>query len=177
MPSRLPPRFGRSQGRRTVLRAVGGEIGYRFGSFDTDDLIEYMDELKLRMVDLQPVFERFGEYIVGEHIPHQFAVQGTPRAWAALSPAYARWKAINFPGMPLLQRTRRMVRGFSFEAKPRSLRITNRVTAGQSVKIPRWRLHQEGTGKMPARPILQFTNKDRDKMHEFTKEHLREALE
>lgn len=176
MPGRLPPRFGRSQGRRTILRVVGGEVGYRFGGIDTDDLIEYLEDLKLRMIDLQPVFERYGEYIVGDHIPNQFAAQGTPRGWAALSPAYARWKAVNFPGMPLLQRTGRMKRGFSFEARPRSLRVINRVTAGQSTNIPRWRFHQEGTSRMPARPMLQFTNKDRDKMHEFVEAYLREAL-
>lgn len=159
------------------MRVVGGEVGYRFGGIDTDDLIEYLEDLKLRMVDLEPVFDRFGEYIVGDHIPNQFVAQGTPSTWAALSPQYARWKEVHFPGKPILERTGRMKRGFRWEARPRSLRIINRVTAGQSVKIPRWRFHQEGTSRMPARPMLQFTSQDRDKMHDFVEEYLRELLE
>lgn len=159
------------------MRVVGGAMIYRFGSIDTDDLIEYLSDMGLRMEDLQPVFDRYGEYIVNEHIPRQFQAQGTPRPWAALSPEYARQKALSYPGLPILQRTTRMKRGFSWTAKPRSLRVNNRVTAGQSVKIPRWRFHQDGTGKMPARQMLQMTDKDRNKMSEFTAEYLRELLE
>ncbi len=175
--SKLPPRFGRSQGRRTILRVVGGELGYRFGNIHTDDLIEYLQDLGLRMEDLYQVFDRYGEYIVNEHIVQQFQARGTPQRWAALSPEYAKRKALQFPGMPILQRTQRMKHGFRWEAKPRSLRIINRVTAGQRVKIPRWRWHQDGTSKMPARKMLQMTDKDRAKLHEFVDEYLREALE
>lgn len=170
-------RFGRSQGRRTVVRAVGGQVDVRFGDIDTPDIVKYFEELGLRMEDMQPVFDRYGEYIVEEHIPRQFQTQGTPNRWAPLSPKYALWKSIHFPGMPLLQRTQRMKRGFRWEAKPRSLRIINRVTAGQSVRIPRWRFHQDGTSKMPARQMLQISQRDNDKLLELSTEYLEEAQE
>ncbi len=170
-------RFGRSQGRRTVIRAVGGQVVVRFGDISTDDIVKYFEDLGLRMSDMQAVFDRYGEYIVDEHIPRQFRARGTPQGWAPLSPAYARWKATHYPGMPLLERTQRMKKGFRWEAKPRSLRIINRVTAGQSVRIPRWRFHQDGTGKMPARKMLQITQRDNDKLLELSQEYLEEAQE
>lgn len=171
-------RFGRSQGRLTVVKVAGGELVVRFGSIDKDDLAAYLQDIDLRMQDIRPVLDRYGEYIVNEHIPRQFAAQGTPRRWASLSPAYARQKARRYPGRPILVRTGRMRRGFRWEARPRSLRIINRVRAGQRGRgLPRWFYHQSGTEKMPARPMLQMTDKDRDKLSEFTEDHLRAANE
>ena len=169
-------RFGRSQGRLTVVKVAGGELVVRYGSIDKDDFAAYLRDIGLRMQDIKPVLDRYGEYIVNEHIPRQFSAQGTPRRWASLSPVYARQKARQYPGRPILVRTGRMKRGFRWEARPRSLRIINRVMAGQKGRgVPRWFYHQSGTRKMPARPMLQFTDADRDKLHEFAEEHLRGA--
>jgi phage gpG-like protein len=170
-------RFGRSQGRLTVVKVAGGELVIRYGSIDKDDFATYLRNIGLRMQDIKPVLDKYGEYIVNEHILRQFVAQGTPRRWAPLSPAYARRKARRYPGRPILVRTTRMKRGFRWEARPRSLRVINRVMAGQKGRgRPRWHYHQEGTSKMPARPMLQFTDADRDRLHEFAEEHLREAV-
>jgi len=169
-------RFGRSQGRLTVVKMVAGEIHVRFGQIDTDDLVEYMQDLGLRMEDLQPVFDRYGEYLVDEHILMQFRRQGFPKRWAALSPAYARWKARHYPGKPILEATGRMRRGFRWEARPRSLRVINRVRAGQQRgSQPRWFYHQSGTDVMPARKMLQITDDDHEQLQEFAREHLEGA--
>jgi hypothetical protein len=169
-------RFGRSQGRLTVVKVAGGELVIRYGSIDKDDFAAYLKDIGLRMQDIKPVLDRYGDYIVNEHIPRQFAAQGTPRRWRGLKEPYKSWKARHYPGRPILVRTGRMRRGFRWEARPRSLRIINRVMAGQRGRgRPRWHYHQEGTSKMVARPMLQFTDADRDKLHEFAEEHLRGA--
>lgn len=169
-------RFGRSQGRLTVVKVVGGEMHVRFGDIHTDDLVEYLDDLGLRMQDLQPVFDRYGEYLVREHIPGQFRRQGYPKRWAPLSTKYERWKERHYPGRPILVLTGRMRAGFRWEARPRSLRVINRVRAGQGGRgQPRWFYHQHGTDVMPARPMLQITDEDRDTLQAMSREHLEEA--
>ena len=74
-------RFGRSQGRLTVVKVAGGELVIRYGSIDKDDFATYLENIGLRMQDIKPVLDRYGEYIVNEHIPRQFEAQGTPRRW------------------------------------------------------------------------------------------------
>ena len=166
-------RFGRSQGRLTVIKVVGGEMHVRFGQPNVDDFATRLEELGLRMQDLQPVLDKFGRYLVREHIPGQFAAQGHPKRWASLSPAYARWKARHFPGRPILVRTGAMKGGFRYEARKRSLRVINRVKAGQKGRgKPRWFYHQHGTGNMPARPVLQISDADRQKLSELANEYL-----
>ena len=171
-------KFGESQGRRTVINVVGGDVHIRFASLKETDLMEHLADMGLRMEDVRPVMERFGRYLVEEHIPHQFEVRGTPRPWAGLDQEYARRKAIRFPGMPILEATRRMKKGFSHEARPRSLRITNRVKAGQSAgSKPRWIYHQSGTSTMPARQVLQMRQIDYQKLREFASDHLEGNLQ
>jgi len=161
----------------TVVKVAGGELAIRFGSIDKDDFATYLENIGLRMQDIQPVLDRYGAYIVNEHIPRQFEAQGTPRRWAPLSRAYAQQKARQYPGRPILVRTGRMKGGFRWEARARSLRIINRVMAGQRGRgVPRWFYHQSGTSKMPARQMLQFTDDDREHLHQFAEEHLREAV-
>ena len=95
-----------------------------------------------------------------------FSTSGTPRGeggrfsgapWARLTPAYAVWKAKNYPGLPILTRTGRLKESLRwsgvglgaegiFEATP------SFAIAGTSV--PYGPAHQQGTGKMVARPFL-----------------------
>src|SRR5262249_32662130 len=86
--------------------------------------------------------------------------------WTPLSPKYAAWKAIHFPGRPILQRTGALRRAASrplrrATADGLTITIPWSRELGQPVKVE-W--HQEGTigkvgpaghtGTMPARPIL-----------------------
>lgn len=167
-------RFGKSAGRLTVTKFVGGTMALSF-SPDVIDIIRFLEDREARLLDLQPALNEFGEYIVNEHIPNQFKTQGTPKRWAPLSAKYKRWKDRHFPGRPILVRTGRMKAGFRWEARKKSLRIINRITAGQrGSRTPRWFWHQFGTGKMPARPMLQITDADRAKLVEIVEEHLRD---
>uniref|UniRef100_A0A6M3J2S8 Putative tail protein n=1 Tax=viral metagenome TaxID=1070528 RepID=A0A6M3J2S8_9ZZZZ len=77
-------------------------------------------------------------------------------SFAPLSPAYAAWKEVHFPGMKILQRTRRLynsltdVNDADFIYAPEKLR----VILGTKVRYGRY--HQVGTRRMPRRPILKL---------------------
>lgn len=91
----------------------------------------------------------------------QFATQGGRGGaqWPALSPSYAAWKEKHFPGMPILQLTRAMWSQFAvgtgmlIDIKPMSLRMAPTLT------YPQW--HQRGTGRMPARKVVQLIEDDK----------------
>jgi len=165
-------KFGRAQGRRTVVKVLGGTASLSFG--DTADVIRFYEDAERRLNDLSEPLDQYGRYTVEEHIPRQFAARGTPKRWASLSAKYAAWKAKYYPGRPLLVLSGRMKAGFRWKARKRSLQIINRVTAGQKGNnTPRWRWHQDGTPRMPARPMLQVTDKDLAELSRLIFAHVR----
>lgn len=99
----------------------------------------------------------------------QFSSQGGKGAsgkWAALSPAYAVYKAKAFPGQPILQATGSMVDSLTnkdaldaiFRADPMELTIGS--------KAPYALLHQTGAprSKLPARPPISLSENDKRKI-------------
>lgn len=170
-----PLRFGHSQGRRTLVRVIGAEMILRENGV-ADVAIDHFAELGARMEDMEPVLYFFGQYLVEEHIPMQFRRRGFPARWAPLSPEYAAWKAKHYPGKPILVRSGAMKAGFSWEAKKRSMRVINRVRAGQGRgSTPRWVYHQDGTATMPARRMLQITERDHQMLRKLMRNHLEVA--
>lgn len=170
-----PPRFGFSQGRKTTVKLLGADVTIRNG-IETDDFVAYLEDLGLRVNDFQPVMERFGEYLVEEHIPRQFKRRGTPKRWAPLSQAYADRKRRQYGNLPLLVLSGRMKAGFKYEATKRTLRVINRVAAGQGRnKTPRWTWHQDGTDTMPARPMLQINPYDYTRLRQFAQSYVTRA--
>jgi len=105
--------------------------------------------------------QRFGAYLVDQHIPQQFEKQGTPKRWAPLSPKYAAWKKRHYGSLPKLILTGAMRDSFTYQVTPRTLRVES--------KVKYWTYHQTGTRKMPARPVVQISQKDRDELRTLTR--------
>jgi phage gpG-like protein len=160
------PRFGLSipRGRRTVTRSVGGLVGVRFTGIDLDDYALALRGIARRGQNMQPAFEEWGRYLVEEHVPEQFARQGTPKRWARLSPTYAAWKRRKYGNLPILVRTGGMRAGFQWKAHPRSMQIVNLKKY--------WQYHQFGTRHMPARPVLQVRKQDQDRLAQISLAYL-----
>lgn len=70
-------------------------------------------------------------------------------AWSPLSPDYAARKAIDFPGKPILQRT-----GALKQAASRPSRFVTPTTLTLSIESDYLPHLQEGTSRMPARPLV-----------------------
>lgn len=164
----MPKSLGFSGGKKTVVKSLGVDIQMQYWS--AGEMLDYLEGVGLRAKDMQTPFDRYGKYLVEEHIPHQFEQQGTPKRWAPLSKKYAEWKRRHYGNLPKLVLTGRMREGFSWEVTARSLKVVNRVKAGQRGGVPRWTYHQLGTSKMPARPMLYLTKKDRDKLRDLARE-------
>lgn len=156
--------FGRSRGQLTVVKTLGGTVQVSFGR--PADVIRFFEDRERKLTDLREPLDRYGRYLVEEHIPAQFQSQGYPKRWASLSPAYTKQKAKKCPGRPILVCTGAMKAGFRWKAFKRSLRIINRVRRGQRGGIPRWQYHQGGKGRKH-RPMLQVTDRDLARLTEF----------
>ena len=71
--------------------------------------------------------------------------------WRPLSPAYARWKAVHFPGRPILTRTGAL----RTAAKQVLAQTDTRLVMGPGHRVPYAIFHEMGTRKMPARPFVR----------------------
>ncbi len=105
------------------------------------------------VADWRPIWNVFADTFYS-YIKAQFASEGAEALgskWAQLSDAYAAWKAVHYPGKPILERTGRLLASLSsskgagavYEPKPKSLTIGSTV--------PYAIFHQKGTEKMPQR--------------------------
>jgi phage gpG-like protein len=166
------PRYVSARGKRTVVKTLGADVVVNDGG-KANVVLQRIEDLRSRAEDMEPVLDMFGRYLVQQHIPAQFRARGKPKRWAALSPKYAAWKAKHYPGKPILQRSGAMMSGFDWETHKQSVRVVNRVRSGQKAgSKPRWAYHQDGTIKMPARPMLQLTDKDYKQFRAFAHQHL-----
>lgn len=94
----------------------------------------------------------------------QFQSQGAKGAsgkWAPLSKVYAKYKAIAFPGLPILQREQSLYESLTSPDAPDSVfrPEADQLTIG--TRREGATAHQRGTGRMPARPPISFTERDR----------------
>lgn len=97
----------------------------------------------------------------------QFESQGAAGRsgrWAGLSPAYARFKAIAFPGQPILQAEGHMVESLTNPEAPDAVYQPTQNELIIGTRDPKAIAHHRGLGHLPARPIFSFTEQHKRRM-------------
>jgi hypothetical protein len=114
--------------------------------------------LEAMVRDLRWLWPRVSQLTISM-ISRQFDQEGAffGSRWQALSPDYAAWKEIHFPGKKILSREgflRRAATSPERQQTAMSLTLTIAPYEGSGGRTisPDW--FQEGTSRMPARPIL-----------------------
>lgn len=146
----------------TRVRLLGCTLTFRIEG--AEEWVRYYHSLRGRAKNLQPVFERFGQYMLQGSLMRNFAAEGRPERWAPLSPEYARRKAIRYPGAPILVATGAMRAGFTYTATPQTLKIDNAMFY--------WWFHQVGTTRMPQRVIVLLQAADRALLTRWIRDYL-----
>lgn len=95
--------------------------------------------------------------------------RGASGKYAPLSPAYAKAKAIQFPGKPILQATGALFESLTSPDAFDSIYRPERDQLTVGTKVPYARAHQTGTGRMPARPPIS--------MNEQSKRRIQKAIQ
>lgn len=90
--------------------------------------------------------------------------QGASGKWKPLTPAYAKFKELAYPGMPILQATGHMMESLTdFEAGDSVFRPEkDSLTLGTRTEYAGY--HQRGTPRMKARPIISMTENTRRRL-------------
>lgn len=114
-----------------------------------------LGQLQSSLLDWGDAMASIGEAYKAYYSSVPFASRGSiyGQPWPALNPKYKSWKAKKFPGRPMLVRTGKMMRGFSFLSTRNQVKFFN--------KVDYFEKHQEGIG-VPQRIVMALTQERRD---------------
>lgn len=105
----------------------------------------------------------------------QFESEGSAGAsgrWAALSPAYARFKAIAFPGQPILQAEGHMMESLTDPEALDAIYRPDQTVLTIGSRDPKARAHHLGLGHLPSRPIFSFSERQKRRIQKAVQKNL-----
>lgn len=122
----------------------------RIKSEGFDEQVRRLEGFAAQMADLRGFWPVLVPVFIG-WMREQFATEGAwgGRKWARLSPAYAVEKARLYPGKGILIATGDMRKAAS---KPKRTVTPSSLTL--EIVDPKIEFHQDGTERMPARPVV-----------------------
>lgn len=125
--------------------------------------------------DLGPAFDNIHEFLLHQE-ELQFASEGVQGGtkWVPLSPRYAAWKRVHYPGMPILTRTGRLRASLTRAHDPDHIFTTSPGTLIFSSRVPYGKYHQFGTRFMPPRPPVRFNEAAKRYVVKILQRHLNE---
>lgn len=131
--------------------------------------------------DLQALADQFEGDVTegfnwGSQIPHiidaverMFRTEGGDR-WDPLNPQYAAWKARHYPGQGPLVRTGEYFRASTTPGAPYNAIEVGKDSLTWGVELDRAVYHEEGTDRLPARPIFSLLETDEELNERATQE-------
>jgi len=117
--------------------------------------------------DFSPVWPEIHMYFLRANVEHFESLGSRGGAqWTPLSAPYAKWKAKKYPGKPILVATERLKRSLSLAGQKGGDQVYEETALSLTMgtAVPYARYHQRGTKRMAARPVLQPTQRDIDRM-------------
>ena len=132
------------------------------------------------ITDWKPLFHRFGPLFKTQMV-EQFETEGemSGAKWPALTEDYAAWKESKYPGNPIGVLTgamrRAMIGGLGYS----ELILPTSASYGMSEASPSIayaRFFNDGTPKMPARPVIRVTPRWGTQFQQLTTLWLREEM-
>jgi hypothetical protein len=126
-------------------------LSYQFVGLDR--LFAGYTRIERGLESLHPLWDMFDDEFYAQETQH-FA--NAP--WPALTEAYAKRKAKEFPGKPLLRATDALFESLTATGKAGSVRRPRNLSLEIGTRDPKASFHQEGTDRMVARPPLADPN-------------------
>lgn len=112
--------------------------------------------------DFRPVFEQLQDDLELRIVQSTSLSRGARlgSTWPALSPRYAAWKAVHYPGRPMMVLTRRLERSLLGRTGD-SIRVIGKRVFRFGTRVPYGIFHHMGTTRMPRRQFLGLTHDDK----------------
>lgn len=167
------------------MSIVGLDVEYSIGGGGSDP--QLLERLSVAFERAGAEVQDFSTTIFPNLVPvfeaalkEQFGAEGQGPArgqWAELSQSYAAWKAVNFPGEPLLVAKGDLRDALTEADSPFALRDFDATSFNFGTSgVPYASYHQSGTGRMPARPPFDFDTAFERELSRAALEGVRETL-
>ena len=140
---------------------------------DIEPTLTALQAMLERLRDLRPAWRSVLAYLRRAMIG-TFATQGQRigQPWRPLSATYAKYKAVKFPGQPILRASDRMF-GSLVGSNNEAVEDVERQSLTYGTRTPYAKYHQRGTPRMAKRRFLTVTETDRREIQAAVKAHLR----
>lgn len=156
-----------------------GFVTLEIETLGTERFVRGFNRYVAQMKDFTPIFEEILEDFRRRE-EEIFAGEGVPKSFAPLSPAYAAWKEMNYPGQPIMQLRGPLKASLIGKADGTVLKIAP-LEAEFGTSVPYAHRHQMGTGGMPKREVVQLTEEDKTRwarmIHEWSYRQLQREIE
>lgn len=118
-----------------------------------------LERFQLGAEDATPAWEKMAERFLRLE-KRQFATEGAYASggWAPLSPRYAAWKAVHYPGKPILRRTDDLWRSLTVGPAIRYI-APHQMILGSDVDYGAY--HQRGGPNLPRRRPVELPEAER----------------
>lgn len=129
----------------------------------TENLIRSFTRIGQYLNDLSDPFRTIASHFWSIN-EENFQAEGKPERFKPLSPAYEQWKSKRYPGKKIMQLTGRLYESLTAENQADSqdtVFIVTKTFAELGTKVPYAEAHQNGSGHLPQRKVVQITDKHR----------------
>jgi phage gpG-like protein len=122
---------------------------------------EQLSRFTDQMDDFTPVFQEVALALETNWMPSRFAGKGGDlgKPWPPLSPRYAAWKALHYPGRPMMVLSGRLKASLTGRSSD-SIRRVGQKEFEFGTAVPYGVFHHFGTSKMPQRRVVALTDDD-----------------
>ena len=146
-------------------------------SLDLNPVERLLYGLSERAQDLRPAWRVIHQDFLQVE-KAQFESEGgySGLSWPALSTRYAAWKAKHYPGRKLLVQTGRLQSSLTtVNSDHRFISLPQEVTMGTGVQYAGF--HESGTRRMPSRPPVRLSSRERTRWPEVVREYISRFLQ
>lgn len=140
-------------------------INFKVQVTGDEQLAAALSGLERQLRDVRPIWPKVSSTFDDIEKRHfdSLGATGASGAWAALSEPYAKWKAANYPGEPILQLTGNLMRSLTTPFNPDTIFEMTPDTLTRGSKLPYANVHQNRKAG-PRRPPIDLTDLDKQKM-------------
>lgn len=141
--------------------------------WDIKATVEGLQALLSKLRDLTPAWRNLLVYLRGATRQTFESLGGRiGEGWQPLSTPYAQFKAVKWPGQPILRASDAMFRSLTVDGADGSVSDVTPQLLQYGTTTPYARYHQEGTPRMPKRKFLAVTEADRVQIKRIVVAHL-----
>lgn len=140
--------------------------------WDIKKTVAGLEAMRERLRDLRPAWVSVLQYLIRQ-TRLQFSSLGGRSGdnWPELSPAYARRKAVVYPGQPILRASDAMFNSLVGETGD-SIQVSERLMLTYGTRDRKAQYHQRGGGRLPRRRMLVLTEQDKREVRRLVRLHL-----